>query len=74
MSGVSDNAADALLRAIQDRTAAEIQFAELCAEGRVSPVDISVFGENRYRYMKACEDVYTAMWLNIVDTGVQVIR
>ena len=50
------------------------QFNQICEEGRTSPVPIQAYVDNRILYMKACELVYDAMWFEVADTGVQVLR
>ena len=60
--------------AIAKREAAVADFHRICAEGRESPVPLSCYVQNRLAYLAACEDVYTALWYSVVDTGVQVLR
>lgn len=63
-----------LLEAIKAREAVIDQFNILCEEGRISPVPLGAFTLNRQAYMLACEDVYTSMFYNVADTGVQLLK
>ncbi len=52
----------------------DLEFARIAAEGRESPVPIQAFVDHRTKYMRACEVLYEAMWMEIADTGVQIVR
>lgn len=56
------------------RDKVEYEFAAICREGRLSPVPMDAFVQNRIKYMAACEAVYETLWLSVADTGVQILR
>jgi hypothetical protein len=63
-----------LSEAIALREAVVADFHRICDEGRESPAPMDEFVKNRIAYLQACEDVYTALWYSVVDSGVQVLR
>jgi hypothetical protein len=60
--------------AIKEREEVIADFHRICEEGRQSPVPMQAFVQNRIAYLAACEEVYTALWYSISDTGVQLLR
>ncbi len=52
----------------------DLEFQRICQEGRESPVPIQAYVEHRIKWMKANDDLYVAMWMEVADTGVQIIR
>jgi len=49
-------------------------FLELCRMGRISPIPLSKFVQNRIEYTRACEAVWEAYFIAQADTGLQVLR
>jgi hypothetical protein len=52
----------------------ELEFVLIASEARESPVKLQAFVDHRIKFLKACEDLYQAMWMEIADTGVQLLR
>lgn len=51
-----------------------VEFEELCEEGRISPITIDSIAKHRIKFLKTADDLYVAMFFNMADTGVQVLR
>jgi hypothetical protein len=68
------NTAPTLDEASAAQTKALNDFVALCDMGRIVPLPLSKFVENRIAYTRACEALWDAHFRNIADTGVQVYR
>lgn len=49
-------------------------FTDLCSMGRITPVPLGRFDDNRIEYIRASEAVWDSLFRNIAGTGVEVIR
>lgn len=65
---------NALEKAIIRRAEVIADFNRLCEEGRISPVPMKAFVDNRITYNEVNEEIYTALFMSIADTGVQILR